>query len=187
VDAGTLERLVIAAGLIALGWGAYWAWSRVQLKRLAGARAAQVRGLEGSRPGVPAVLYFTTPDCAVCKAAQRPALQRLQERLGEAVQVIEVDACEQPGVADYWGVLSVPTTFIVDAQGRPRTVNHGLASAEKLQRQVEAVRGRMTDDGRPAAFAWGRQTKDDPPRSHGAGGRRTTRRVGRSQMTTGDD
>jgi thioredoxin 1 len=96
--------------------------------------------LEGSRPGVPAVLYFTTPDCAVCKAAQRPALQRLRERLGEAVQVIEIDACEQPAVADYWGVLSVPTTFIIDAQGQPRAVNHGLASLEKLTRQLETLR-----------------------------------------------
>jgi thioredoxin 1 len=146
VDAGLLERLAIAAGLIALGIGLYWAWTRLQVRRLARSQATQLRGLEGSRLGVPAVLYFTTPDCAVCKAAQRPALQRLQDRLGEAVQVIEIDACEQPAVADYWGVLSVPTTFIIDAQGRPRTVNHGLASLEKLQRQLEAVR-----QGPPAA------------------------------------
>jgi thioredoxin 1 len=132
-------RLAIAAGLIVLGLAAYWGWNRLQLRRLGRARPQQLRGLEGSRPGIPAILYFTTPDCAVCKAAQRPALQRLQARLGEVVQVIEIDACAQPAVADYWGVLSVPTTFIIDAQGRPRTVNHGLASMDKLQRQLDAA------------------------------------------------
>jgi hypothetical protein len=44
-------------------------------------------------------------------------------------------------VADYWGVLSAPTTFIIDARGQPRAVNHGLASMEKLLRQLEASEG----------------------------------------------
>jgi len=38
-------------------------------------------------------------------------------------------------------VLSVPTTFIIDSQGRPRRVNHGVASAEKLLNQIEEVEG----------------------------------------------
>jgi thioredoxin-like negative regulator of GroEL len=59
--------------------------------------------------------------------------------LGEQVEVVEVDAGEQPDLASRWGVLSVPTTFIVDAHGAPRQVNHGAVSAEKLARQVEAV------------------------------------------------
>jgi hypothetical protein len=61
--------------------------------------------------------------------------------MGGLIQVIEVDAAAQPELADYWGVLSVPTTFIIDARGRPRRVNHGVASAEKLERQIEEVDG----------------------------------------------
>ena len=58
-----------------------------------------------------------------------------------AVQVIEVDASSHPDVANYWGVLSVPTTFIIDSHGEARRVNHGVTSADKLQAQIVAVRG----------------------------------------------
>jgi hypothetical protein len=45
-------------------------------------------------------------------------------------------------VADYWGVLSVPTAVVIDSQGRPRRVNHGVTSAEKMLKQIEEVEGR---------------------------------------------
>jgi hypothetical protein len=32
--------------------------------------------------------------------------------------------------------LSVPTTYIIDSQGQPRFVNHGVALYEKLSRQL---------------------------------------------------
>ena len=34
----------------------------------------------------------------------------------------------------------MPTTFIIDAQGQPHHINHGLTSKEKLRRQLEATR-----------------------------------------------
>jgi len=55
--------------------------------------------------------------------------------------VIEVDAEARPDLANYWGVLSVPTTFIIDARGEPRRVNHGVASTDKLLGQLEEVAG----------------------------------------------
>ncbi|MCC7358851.1 MAG: thioredoxin family protein [Anaerolineales bacterium] len=135
----TLTRAVLAAALAALGLLVFWAWNRVQLRRLSQARGSVLRGLEAARPGVPAVLYFTTPDCLVCKTAQKPALQRLQTDLQAGVQIVEIDATVDTAAANYWGVLSVPTTFVIDAQGKPRAINHGLTSKEKLQRQLEAT------------------------------------------------
>jgi thioredoxin 1 len=133
-----LWALLIAGGLVGIYWAVNWVIvARASSKRL---------GLEDIRPGVPAILYFTTPTCVPCKTIQRPALARLQEQMMDSLQVIEIDAAARPELADYWGVLSVPTTFIIDARGRPRRVNHGVSSAEKLQRQVEEV------DGRPIAF-----------------------------------
>ena len=129
-----LWALAIASGGIAI----YWLVNRSILARARGKRL----GLESIQPGIPAILYFTTPTCAPCKTVQRPALRRLQERLGDCLQVIEVDASARPDLADYWGVLSVPTTFIIDSQGRPRRLNHGLASAERLLKQIEEVEGR---------------------------------------------
>jgi thioredoxin 1 len=125
--------LLIAGLLVAAYWAANWLIvTRARSKRL---------GLEDIRPGIPAILYFTTPTCVPCKTIQRPALARLQERMSDSIQVIEVDAAAHPDLADYWGVLSVPTTFIIDARGRPRRVNHGVTSAEKLHRQIEEVEG----------------------------------------------
>ena len=130
----TLWALAIASG----GITTYWLVNRVILARVHGKRL----GLESIQPGIPAILYFTTPTCAPCKSVQRPALRRLKEHLGDCLQVIEVDASARPDLADYWGVLSVPTTFIIDTQGRPRRVNHGVASAERLVKQIEDVEGR---------------------------------------------
>lgn len=126
-----LWAIVIAGFLV----GVYWLVNAVILSRARGKRL----GLESLKIGIPAVLYFTTPACVPCKTVQRPALAQLQETLGERVQVIEIDASAQPHLADYWGVLSVPTTFIIDRRGRPRRINHGVAGAEKLQRQIEDV------------------------------------------------
>jgi hypothetical protein len=36
-------------------------------------------------------------------------------------------------------VLSVPTTFILDREGKPRHVKHGFAFAEKLFKQIREL------------------------------------------------
>jgi thioredoxin 1 len=128
-------RVLFAALIFATGIVAYTLVNRVILARARGRRL----GLESILPGVPAILYFTAPGCAPCKTVQRPALDQLKERLGDGIQVIEVDASARPDLADYWGVLSIPTTFVIDSKGRPRCVNHGAARAEKLLRQIEAA------------------------------------------------
>ena len=133
----TLLRLFLAAGIIAVGLGVYTLFNRLLLRR---ARGSQL-GLEGYQPGRPAILYFTMPGCVPCKTTQRPALARLMEMTGAKVQLIEVDVIERPDLAESWGVLSVPTTFVIDSEGQPRRVNHGVALAEKLLEQLESAEG----------------------------------------------
>ena len=130
-----LYRLLLALLILLSGVLLYRGVNSLTLRR---ARVC-VPGLERLRPGVPVLLYFTTPTCAPCKTVQRPAIQRLQERIGERMEVVEVDASIQPELASQWGVLSVPTTFIIDAQGNPRYVNHGVAPLDKLQRQFAEI------------------------------------------------
>lgn len=141
-----LTRLLIALALIALGVGLYLAWNRWQVWRLSRGRAVSLPGLETIRLGVPAVLYFTTPDCVPCRTTQRPALERLKAELADNLQVVEIDATVQPNLADQWGVLSIPTTFIIDASGQPRRVNHGVTSTAKLKQQLDEVSGRGRKD-----------------------------------------
>lgn len=143
MNTDVLVRLGLSIVLIGLGLGLYKVWNGWQLRRLArGGQREALRGLEGLRPGVPGVLYFTTPDCQVCITAQRPALRRLEAELGDGLQLVEVDASVRTDLADYWGVLSVPTTFIIDGAGQPKSINHGLTSKEKLQRQLEAAQSK---------------------------------------------
>ena len=132
-----VSRVIWAFAIIVLGMFAYWLLNRIVLRRV----GRKTLGLESFQFGRPGILYFTTPGCAPCKTVQQPALRELQEWLGDGLQVIKVDAVQSPNLANYWGVLSVPTTFIIDSQGRPRCVNHGVARADKLLRQLENIEG----------------------------------------------
>lgn len=99
--------------------------------------------LQNVRAGVPTIVYFTTPNCAPCRFQQKPALAALQAELGDGVQIIEVNAAEQPDDAKRWGVFTAPTTFILCSNGAPYTVNHGVADSHKLAgqiREAQAVR-----------------------------------------------
>ena len=132
-----LARAVLALAIISAGFAVYWLLNRVILFR-AQKNDAPGASREFYTPrGVPAILYFTTPDCTACKTVQRPALNRLKERLGDRLQVVEIDAQAQPDLASRWGVLSVPTTFIIDESGQLRHVNHGATRVDKLLHQVE--------------------------------------------------
>jgi thioredoxin-like negative regulator of GroEL len=128
-------RIIASLAIIAGGYLLYRLVVILSLRR-ARSRAA---ALPSAGRNIPVLLYFTTPTCAPCKTVQRPAIQRLQEQLGNRLQVIEVDASAQPEFASQWGVLSVPTTYLIDRGGQPRHVNHGVASAEKLMTQIQDI------------------------------------------------
>ncbi len=122
-----------AAALITAGCLVAFLAARALVLRRAG-RASRLSGVFS--PGRPGVVFFTTPDCAACKTIQRPALDALKERLDGRIQIIEIDALDRPDLASSWSVLSVPTTFVLDRDGRPLHVNHGVASTRKLMGQL---------------------------------------------------
>ena len=126
-------RLFVALLISGLGVGTFLLGNRLILSRA----ASKVRRFAAYHSGHPAIVYFTTPTCAPCKTIQRPAIEKLQKKLGEQLQVFEVDASAEPKLAKDWGVLSVPTTFVIDSEGTPRHVNHGVATVEKLTHQLE--------------------------------------------------
>jgi len=128
-----LERLIIAVALSGLGVLGFILFNRFTLKRA----ESKVARFASYRPGLPALVYFTTPTCAPCKTVQRPAIERIKSTMGAWFQVIEVDVSTAPDMAQEWGVMSVPTTFIIDASGKPRYVNHGVTNAETLIQQLE--------------------------------------------------
>jgi thiol-disulfide isomerase/thioredoxin len=130
-----LERLLLVVAIAFALVMVYHITRRLSLWR----KSRHALELDQYQVGRPAILYFTTPGCAPCKTIQRPALEQIADLLGEKIQIIEINALVETQLADKWGVLSVPTTFIIDDQGRPRGVNHGIAKAEKLIHQLFEV------------------------------------------------
>ena len=130
-----LLRFGLAVVIIGLGAFAYWL---VNQRLLIRARN-NAFSLFNTPPNKPVLVYFTTPDCAPCKTIQRPAINRVSHLLGEELEVIEIDATERPDLAKAWGVMSVPTTFVLDPRGEARFVNNGVARAEKLLEQIQTL------------------------------------------------
>ena len=131
-----VERLILLAALIVIGIAVYRLFNRWQVRRANALISAVDPVLRDLRKGTPAVLLFTTPFCMPCKTVVIPALERLEREMGDRLQVLQIDACERPEDADRWGVLSAPTTFILDASGSTRAVNHGVADYPLLKRQI---------------------------------------------------
>jgi len=130
-----LERLGLTLALL----GGGFLLSRLVLRLGLEKRARRGLMLPMYRIGRPAILYFTAPGCAPCESVQGPALDAVAQTFGERLQIFEVDATAEPRLADTWGVLSVPTTFLIDSEGRPRRVNHGPTRVLPLVRQLEAL------------------------------------------------
>ena len=130
-----LLRFGLAVVIIGLGAFAYWL---VNQRLLIRARN-NAFSLFNTLPNKPVLVYFTTPDCVPCKTIQRPAINRVSHMLGEQLEVIEIDATERPDLAKAWGVMSVPTTFVLDTRGEARFVNNGVARAEKLLEQIQTL------------------------------------------------
>ncbi|MCS7222244.1 MAG: thioredoxin family protein [Anaerolineae bacterium] len=133
-----IERLLILAAFALVITMIALVWRMAQRRHLA---ALVRRGIaEPGAPGaerLPTILYFTTPDCAQCRLRQTPILEQLLLELDHAIVLRKVDALEREDLARRYGVLTVPTTVILDAAGRPRAINHGLATADRLRRQIE--------------------------------------------------
>src|SRR5829696_2122485 len=130
-----LLRSAVAIAIIVVGLSAYWLINQRLLVRA----RSNIFTLFNELPNKPVIVYFTTPNCAPCKTVQRPALNQVSQLMGDSLQVVEIDATERPDLAKQWGVMSVPTTFLLDARGEARYVNNGVARAEKLMEQLETL------------------------------------------------
>jgi thioredoxin-like negative regulator of GroEL len=126
--------MVALAPLIALALlaGAALALRAAQSRQ----RAHLVGRVVEAQVGGPTILFFSGATCTVCHTAQRPALDRLAPALDGLVEVREVDVAAEPALARRFKVMSLPTTVVVDAEGRARAVNAGFAPALVLQRQL---------------------------------------------------
>jgi hypothetical protein len=130
-----IERILILVTLMALS-GVLWALLRQrQARRLAG--LARQRPFAGIVPvGQPAIVAFTLPTCAECRARQTPALERLRQQLGPTVQITTLSADTHATLVERLGIMTVPATAILDPEGVVRTLNQGFADETRLLQQL---------------------------------------------------
>lgn len=133
-----IERALLALVLAAVGFVLYRLYTRRQMGKAVVVIQSDP-ALANGKPGVPTIVYFSTPTCAPCRLQQTPILDQLRREMGdERLRLICVDASEDPDVADQWGVFSVPTLFVLDAEGQPRSVFNGMVGLEKLKQELQA-------------------------------------------------
>ena len=134
-----LERMALMVAMFAVALAALYLWRCCvgrRLHRLAQMAAPPfVRDLV--QPKSPAILYFTSANCAQCRFQQSPILEQIAERARVAVYTI--DAVAQQDLARFYGVMTVPSTVVLKPNLQPVAVNHGLATPEQLARQIAAL------------------------------------------------
>lgn len=111
-------------------------------------RAGVLRSTDGPAPDVdptdlglsrdgPTVLHFSAQWCGPCAGVRRVVDQVCADLPGVAHVEIDLDA--NPTAARRLSVLSLPTTFIFDADGRQRYRSSGVPKATALRSALEPL------------------------------------------------
>jgi thiol-disulfide isomerase/thioredoxin len=85
----------------------------------------------------PTIVHFTATWCGPCAAVRRVVDQVCGEL--PSVAHVEIDMDANPEAARRLSVLSLPTTLIFDAAGRPRYRTTGVPRAADLRSAVEPL------------------------------------------------
>ena len=91
----------------------------------------------GLPPGKPAIVHFSAQWCGPCAGVRRVVDDVCAELPGVAHVEIDMDA--NPSAARELSVLSLPTTFIFDADGRQRYRSSGVPKAADLRSALEPL------------------------------------------------
>jgi hypothetical protein len=88
------------------------------------------------QPGKESIMFFTNDSCMECEKLQKPAINRLKRR---STQIFTINAAEDLTLANYYRILTVPTTIILDNQGVPQFINQGYTNEKILSEQLGRI------------------------------------------------
>lgn len=129
--------LVAVAGGVALLIAAGRALISARRRRALAAAPFTPNGGAGEA-GPVRVLAFSTSQCQQCRLLQKPALAEVAAQT-ERVEILSIDALEEPELAERYGILTVPSTVVLASNGRASAVNYGFAPAKLLLEQIEGA------------------------------------------------
>src|SRR5512136_885003 len=129
------ERILMAIAIIGAGVLVYRLALQVQRRRAA--RGSLARAATGRA----AVLAFTRPTFAPCKLQQLPIIDRILLDWRDRIEVEILVVTAKPEVAEQYGVWSLPTTIVLDAQRKVIAINQGVAHEHRLREQIARAAG----------------------------------------------
>jgi thioredoxin-like negative regulator of GroEL len=119
----------VAGGTFVIGQAVRWFSAK---------RRAEVCAAASFTPcdtGEPRVLLFTGPGCSACER-QNAIIDDVRGHWPGGLCVERVDTSENPVEARAFGVMSVPTTFIISGDGRIASQLDGLVRADELEERL---------------------------------------------------
>ncbi|HWS24216.1 MAG TPA: thioredoxin family protein [Anaerolineales bacterium] len=87
----------------------------------------------------PAILMFSSKTCPPCEKVQKPIIRRLMENQETFIDFHDIDIEAEPEITKRWGVLTVPTLFLLDEKRKIRFVHHGIATERILSTQIKEL------------------------------------------------
>ncbi|KIQ18895.1 TlpA family protein disulfide reductase [Rhodococcus sp. MEB064] len=143
--------LVLVVALVLAGVVGLWLRRREGAVRstepgTASASRADALRAVGVRDGAVTVLHFSATWCGPCAAVRRVVASVVSDldSPGRSVSDVEVDMDEQPQLAREFGVMSLPTTFVLDPSMRERSRASGVPSVADLRTAILAASGPTT-------------------------------------------
>ncbi|BBX63532.1 thiol reductase thioredoxin [Mycobacterium saskatchewanense] len=134
----TVAVTIVAAFVVATlaGWLMTRRSGRIREVQAAPAGDSDTAELGLSRSG-PTVVHFSAPWCGPCDRVRR-VVDQVCHDLGDVAH-LEVDLDANPAAARRLSVLSLPTTFIFDVDGRQRYRASGVPRAADLRSALEPL------------------------------------------------
>jgi len=125
------ERLLAVIAVAIFGYVTYFILRRSQLQRAQSAllnkNGVQLKAHSHH------IVYFWSEGCSQCKNSQKPTLDKLMETLKQRnVELVSIRVEDNVKLVNLWGVKTLPTTYVIDQQGKVSHVNNGLVSGANI-------------------------------------------------------